>query len=176
MGQGGHFADQSGPQIASPDWGLKTREKWFHTWIQTINNHFKDRCFGKKDWMNNQESSFTILTGEAVSRLLGKGRGTRQARAVRLWGTGTEHGAELAPDMQLLPGLSCSPTTPRRAERDLGNQAAATATTWGRRTAGTPGSSHRPPAHRKLGPHGRKPACAGTAGRRTAVSHAGTES
>ena len=25
--------------------------------------------------MNNQESSFTILTGEAVCRLLGKGRG-----------------------------------------------------------------------------------------------------
>lgn len=127
--------------------------------------------------MNNQQSSFTMPTGEAVPRLLGKGRDTRKACAQSGFGEhGQSTGPSWRPNMQPWPGLSCSPTTLRRAQRDLGNQAATTATTWERRTAGAPGSSHRPPAHGKLGPHGRKPACAGTAGRRTAASHAGTES
>lgn len=44
--------------------------------------------------MNNQESSFTILTGEAVPRLLRKGRGTRQACAQSGFG---EQGQSMGP-------------------------------------------------------------------------------
>lgn len=85
--------------------------------------------------MNNQESSFTMLSGEAVPRRLGKGRDSSQSGFGE---QGQSTGPSWHPDMQSRPGLSCSPTTPRRTERDLGNQAAGKATTRERKTAGHP--------------------------------------
>lgn len=125
--------------------------------------------------MNNQQSSFTMPTGEAVPRLLGRaGVLGRLAPSQALGSMGQSTGRVGAQHAAMAWAVLLSDNTKelketwetRQPQQQLHGNA-------GRQAP--PGSSHRPPAHGKLGPHGRKPAHAGTA-EEDVASHAGTES
>ena len=93
--------------------------------------------------------------------MTGEGQGHQAGQlSVRLWGAGTEHGAKLAPQHAATAWAVLLSDYTEESGKRPGKPGS-------RKSNYTGTQDGRPPADRKLGPHGRKAERAGTAGRRT---------